>query len=161
MQLYFPPVKGIGTLKLAIAFSNSSNVGHQPQCMCFQTSFRICLRCKTYLPARSHRQGWSGQETSSKIYKTRLRLESQGVASDAFIVHRIFERKKKNQQFPTFYVPSTHYKQSQGTRRIFNPALADYHLFSFLPKNGIMKMESYPFDDKSRKLLCFCTGEII
>ena len=106
MQLYFPPVKGIGTLKLAIAFSNSSNVGHQPQCMCFQTSFRICLCCKTYLPARSHRQGWSGQETSSKIYKTRLRLESQGVANDGFIVHRIFERKKKNQQFVTLYVPS-------------------------------------------------------
>ena len=107
MQLYFPPVKGIRTLKLAIAFWNTSNVGHQPQCTCFQTSFRICLCCKTYLPARSDRQGWSGQETSSKIYKTRLRLESQGVANDAFIVHRIFERKKKNEQFPTLYLPST------------------------------------------------------
>ena len=107
MQLNFPPVKGTGTLKLDIAFWNTSNVGHQPQCMCFQTSFRICLCCKTYLQARSHRQGWSGQETSSKIYKTRLRLESQGVANDGFIVHRIFERKKKNQQLPTLYVTST------------------------------------------------------
>ena len=107
MQLYFPSVKGIGTLKLAIAFWNTSNVSHQPQCMCFQTSFRICLWCKRYLPAKSHRQGWSGQKPSSKIYKTRLRLESQGVANDGFVVHRIFERKKKNQKFLTLYVPST------------------------------------------------------
>ena len=42
-----------------------------------------------------------------------------------------------------------------------NLALADYHLFSFLLKNGMMKIESYPFGDKSRKLPNFCTGEII